>query len=73
MINFCHAPVKSAQTPTPRWPSAITAARRYFERAIDLHDLPGKITLDKRGANTDAMRSLVIDSGAAIEGKSAGP
>lgn len=44
-----------------------TAARRFFERAIDLHDVPEKITLDKSSANTAAARGLVADSGAAIE------
>jgi transposase-like protein len=28
------------------------AARRFFERAIDLHDVPEKVTIDKSGANT---------------------
>jgi transposase-like protein len=30
----------------------VAAARRFFERAIDLHDVPEKITIDKSGANT---------------------
>ena len=33
------------------------AARRYLERAINLHGLPEKITIDKSGANTAALRS----------------
>ena len=27
------------------------AARRFFEQAINLHDVPEKITIDKSGAN----------------------
>ena len=34
------------------------AARRFFERAISLHDLPEKITIDKSGANTAAVKGL---------------
>ena len=45
----------------------VAAARRFFERAIDLHDMPEKITIDKSGANTAAVRGLVADSGATIE------
>ena len=33
------------------------AARRFFERAIDLHGVPEKITIDKSGANTAAIES----------------
>lgn len=43
------------------------AARRFFERAMDLHDVPDKITIDKSGANTAAVRGLIADSGVAIE------
>ena len=43
------------------------AARRFFERAINLHDVPEKITIDKSGANTAAVRGLLEDSGLAIE------
>lgn len=43
------------------------AARRFFQRAMDLHDVPRTITIDKSGANTAAVRSLVDDSGLAIE------
>jgi transposase-like protein len=32
----------------------LAAARRFLERAINLHDLPEKITIDKEGANTKA-------------------
>src|SRR5574343_1810043 len=43
------------------------AARRVFEQAINLHDVPEKITIDKSGANTAAVRGLLEDSGLAIE------
>lgn len=43
------------------------AARRFFERAISLHDLPEKITIDKSGDNTAAIQSIRADSGAPIE------
>jgi transposase-like protein len=43
------------------------AARRFFEKAINLHDVPLKITIDKSGANTAAVRGLIADSGLAIE------
>jgi transposase-like protein len=45
----------------------VAAARRFFERAIDLHDVPASITIDMSGANTSAVRGLVAVSGAAIE------
>ena len=45
----------------------VAAARRFFERAIDLHDAPEKITIDKSGANTAAVHGLVADSGLPIE------
>lgn len=45
----------------------VAAARRFFERAIGQHDVPEKITIDKSGANTAAVRGLIADSGAAIE------
>jgi transposase-like protein len=32
------------------------AARRYLERAINLHSLPEKITINKSGANMSAIR-----------------
>jgi transposase-like protein len=40
-----------------------TAARAFFERAIDLHGVPEKITIDKSGANTAAIVSIQADSG----------
>jgi transposase-like protein len=43
------------------------AARRFFEQAINLHDAPEKITIDKSGANTAAVKGLIDDSGLEIE------
>ena len=43
------------------------AARRFLERAIDLHGVPEKITIDKSGANTAAIQSIQANSGADIE------
>ena len=34
----------------------LAAARRYLERAINLHSLPEKITIDKSGANIAAIK-----------------
>ncbi len=44
----------------------LAAARRFFQSAIDQHDLPESITIDKSGANTAAVRSVIADTGAAI-------
>ncbi len=43
------------------------AARAFFERAIELHGVPEKITIDKSGANTAAIMSIQADSGLPIE------
>ena len=43
------------------------AARAFFERAIDLHDVPEKITINKSGSNTAAIVSIQADSGLVIE------
>lgn len=43
------------------------AARRYLERAINLHGLPEQITIDKSGVNTAAIRSVNQDIGLDIE------
>ena len=43
------------------------AAKYLFERAIDLHGVPEKITIDKRGANMAAIQGLRADSGVDIE------
>jgi putative transposase len=45
----------------------VAAARRFFERAIDRHDVPEKIAIDKSGANTSAIKGMLADSGATIE------
>ena len=45
----------------------VAAARRFFERAIDLHDVPASITIDKSGANTASVRGLIVDSGVDVE------
>lgn len=43
------------------------AARTFFERAMDLHGVPEKITIDKSGANTAAITSIQADSGLPFE------
>ncbi len=43
------------------------AARRFLERAINLHGLPEKITIDKSGANTAAIHSVNGDTCLEIE------
>ena len=45
----------------------LAAARRFFERAIELHGVPETITIDKSGANTGAIEGLRADSGADIK------
>jgi putative transposase len=45
----------------------LAAARRFLERATDLHGVPDKITIDRSGANTAAIHSVQADSGADIE------
>jgi len=45
----------------------MAAARRFFERAIGLHDLPASITIDKSGANTAAVLSIIADTSADIQ------
>jgi len=44
----------------------LAAARRFLERAINLHDVPEKITIDKSGANTAAIESVKADAGVDI-------
>jgi len=39
----------------------VAAARRFFERAIDRHDVPEKITIDRSGANTAAVYGLMAE------------
>jgi len=43
----------------------MAAARRFPERAINLHDVPEKITIDKSGANTAAIES--VKAGACVD------
>ena len=43
------------------------AARALSERAIDLHGVPEKITIDKSGSNTAASVSIQADMGRCIE------
>ena len=43
----------------------LAAARRFWERAINLHDLPQKITIDKSGGITAAIES--VKKGACVE------
>jgi transposase-like protein len=45
----------------------LATARRYLERAINLHGLPDKITIDKSGCNTAATRSVNDDACVDIE------
>ncbi|MDO8769113.1 MAG: IS6 family transposase [Burkholderiaceae bacterium] len=40
----------------------LAAVRRLLERAINLHDLPEKITIDKSGDNTRAIESVKADT-----------
>ena len=43
------------------------AARRYLERATNLHGLPEKIAIDKSGSNTAAIRSVNTDAYVEVE------
>ena len=45
----------------------LAAAGCFFERAIDLHGVPEKMTIDKSGANTAAIVGMRADSRADIE------
>ena len=45
----------------------LAAARRFFERAIELHGVPKTITIDKSRANTAAIEGMRADSGADIK------
>lgn len=44
----------------------LASARLFLERAINLHDVPDKITIDKRGANTAAIESVKKDASVEI-------
>jgi transposase-like protein len=45
----------------------LAAARRHLERAVNLHGLPEKITIDKSGANTAAIKSVSFNACMDIE------
>jgi hypothetical protein len=45
----------------------LAAARRILARAINLHDLPEKITIDKSGVNLAAIESVKADTCADIQ------
>jgi len=45
----------------------VAAARRFFEREIDLIEVPTSITIDHSGANTAAVSGLREDSGLPVE------
>ena len=45
----------------------LAAVRRFLERAIDLHDLQEKITIDRSGANTAAIESVNADACVNVE------
>jgi putative transposase len=45
----------------------LAAARRYLERAINLHGLPEKLIIDKSGSNTAATRSINVDACVDVE------
>jgi putative transposase len=45
----------------------LATARRYLERAINLHGVPKMITIEKSGTNTAAVRSVNQDAGLDIE------
>lgn len=43
------------------------AALRFFKKAVRQHGLPDKVTIDKRGANTAAIKALKEEIGQEIE------
>ncbi len=45
----------------------LEAARRFLERAVGQYGLPDKLTIDKSGANTAAVKRIRDDTGAPIE------
>ena len=45
----------------------LAAARRFLERAINVHDLTEKITIDKSGANAAAIEGVKADACVDIE------
>ncbi len=44
----------------------LAVTRRLSELAINRHDVPGKITIDKSGANTAAIESVKADASVEI-------
>ena len=40
----------------------LAAAQWFLERAINLHSVPEKITIDKSGTNTAAIESVKADA-----------
>jgi transposase-like protein len=45
----------------------LAAARRSLDRTLSLHGVPGKITINKTGANTAAIHSVNADASLDIE------
>ncbi len=45
----------------------LAAARRFFDRVIDLHGTSQRVTIDKSGANTAAVQSLQMEERVGIE------
>jgi transposase-like protein len=43
------------------------ATRAFFERAIDPHGVPAKVTIDKSGSDTAAIVGIQSDSGLPVE------
>ena len=43
------------------------AALRFFKKAVRQHGLPDKVTIDKSGANTAAIKALKEETGQEIE------
>ncbi len=43
------------------------AALRFFKKAVGRYGLPGKVTIDKSGANTAALQALKEETGQTIE------
>ena len=52
-----------------RWEIFISRGKsdRLLERAIGLHGLTDKISIDKSGANTAAIESVIADPGAPLQ------
>ncbi len=66
VLNRLHYPLEVMLTGV-RWYAAYPLSLRHIEemlkeRAINLHDVPQKITIDKSGANTAAIESVKADA-----------